>query len=158
MFIEVKPNSSTLHAVLWRFNKSLQMRFQNHNKCHLCTVADEHMEVKTDMAWHTQSFIRSPLYSDEKLVTSKPLIDILDIYIFLIQSRQKVQMSLQGKKKSFRIQKMILFSWFKRQCLVLGLSHMNWIIVEGQVVFFNIWRCQFLLEVKSGGRGGSSSW
>lgn len=40
MFIEVKPNSSTLHAVLWRFNKSLEMRFQNHNKFHLCTVAD----------------------------------------------------------------------------------------------------------------------
>lgn len=36
---------------------------------------------------------------------------------------------------------------------MLGLSHMNLIIVEGQEEF-NIWRCQFLLEVKSGGEGG----
>lgn len=57
------------------------------------------MEVKTDMAQHTQSFITSSLYLDESLGTKKKQLSLTFwIDIFLIQSRQKVQMSQQGKK------------------------------------------------------------
>lgn len=36
-FIYVKPNS-TSHTVLWWFNRSSEIHFENHNKCHICTA------------------------------------------------------------------------------------------------------------------------